>query len=99
MEKVIVFNEYNKEKVIELIWENGFEVKCSIEDDAIVIQANEAGLISLANHLVTLAQDNITSGAHMHFDEINSLEDGSTELIIVKEQKNVIMKAKEIEMY
>jgi hypothetical protein len=84
MERVLKFKEYIPENGIELTWEEGFEIKCTIEDGSILIDANKAGLLSLANHLVNLAQDNIPGGSHLHFDEYNSLEDGSTELIIVK---------------
>jgi hypothetical protein len=41
-------------------------------------------LISLAIHLLTLAQENVPVGSHCHFDEHNSLEHGSKELIIEK---------------
>ena len=48
------------------------------------IIANKEGLTSLANHLLNLAQDNVPRGYHLHFDESNSLKDGSSELIIEK---------------
>lgn len=51
-----------------------------------MITANKPGLISLAKQLLTLAQDKVPSGYHLHFDEFNSLEEKSYELII---QKNV----------
>ena len=38
----------------------------------------------MANHLLTLAQDEIEEGAHIHLDEYNSLEEDSVELIIEK---------------
>ena len=46
--------------------------------------ANKAGLISLANHLLTLAQDEVEDGAHIHLDEHNSLEKDSVDFIIEK---------------
>ncbi len=49
-----------------------------------VIRANRNGLIALAKTLLTLAQDNVPSGSHVHFDEYNFLEDGSSELILVR---------------
>jgi len=39
----------------------------------------------LANHLLNLSQENIPSGYHLHFDEYNSLENGSCDLIIQKQ--------------
>lgn len=76
--------KYDPEKGIEYKWENGFDIETQIRDGVIKITANKAGLISLANHLLNLAQDNIPSGYHLHFDEYNSLEKDSSELIIEK---------------
>lgn len=84
LKKVIEFYEYKPEKGIRYSWEEGFEIKCLIEDDTVSILANKEGLLSLANHLVTLAQDTVPAGDHMHFDEYNSLEAGSKEIVICK---------------
>jgi len=54
------------------------------KNNTAIIIANKEGLLSLANHLVNLAQDAIPKGSHIHFDDSNSLEDGSVELIIEK---------------
>lgn len=75
---------YSPEKGIEYKWENGFDIETQFKDEVIKLTANKAGLISLANHLLNLAQDNIPSGYHLHFDEYNALEEGSKELIIEK---------------
>ena len=64
-------------------WEDGFTIAVKIENNAVIITANKEGLLSLANHLTALAQDN-APGAHFHLDEHNSLEESSTELIIEK---------------
>ncbi len=63
-------------------WEDGFEIQVKIEQDQVVISANKEGLLSLANQLKALAQT--TDGSHIHYDSYNSLEEGSTELIIEK---------------
>ena len=47
-----------------------------------VISANAAGLRSLANHLMALADEE--SHSHFHLDEYNSLEEHSVELIVEK---------------
>ena len=50
-----------------------------------VISANREGLISLANHLLNLAQTDVPCGTHIHLDgRNNSLEDGSQSIIIEK---------------
>ena len=51
-----------------------------------VIQASRDGLITLAKMLLTLAQDSVPSGSHIHLDEYNFLEDGSSELILVRRE-------------
>lgn len=76
--------QYREEEGIKTTWESNFTIEACIENDAIVIKANEAGLRSLARHLLTLAQPEVSSGHHMHYDDLNSLEDGSCELIIEK---------------
>ena len=49
-----------------------------------LLRDNKAGLITLAKTLLTLAQENVPSGTHVHMDEYNFLEDGSQELILVR---------------
>lgn len=83
MEIKLTIQEYS-DQGLKFEWENGFEIKTEINDGEIVISANKAGLISLAKHMLTLAQDVVPTGYHMHFDEYNSLDDGSIELIIEK---------------
>ncbi|MDE6505836.1 MAG: hypothetical protein K2K71_01055 [Eubacterium sp.] len=83
MKREIEITPYNSDKGIELNWEYGFEINVSL-DSEVLISANKAGLISLASHLLTLAQDGVESGTHIHFDDLNSLEDGSVGLIIEK---------------
>jgi len=70
-------------------WEDGFSIKAEIDinsDDgnAIVIKANKAGLISLANHLMELSEDRFVTNHHIHLDESVGLENGSVELILEK---------------
>lgn len=61
-------------------WIEGFEIKVRIENGAAVISANREGMLSLAAQLSALA--NAENGDHIHYDEYNSLEAGSSELII-----------------
>ena len=68
---------------MEINWEDGFTVKVRVEDgDTVVISANKEGLLSLARQLTDLANEE--TGCHIHYDAYNSLEDGSSELIIEK---------------
>ena len=63
-------------------WVDGFEIRVSIEKGEAVISANKEGLLSLAKQLTALAEE--VPGTHIHYDQYNSLDDGSTELIIVR---------------
>lgn len=77
--------KYNPEDGIKYNWVKGFNIKVKYEDGNFVLKANKEGLLSLANHLLNLAQQEIPSGYHLHFYENNSLEEGSLDLIIEKE--------------
>ena len=67
---------------MDLKWVDGFEINVRIENDAVVISANREGLLSLANHLKSLAKE--PPGNHIHLDAYNSLEDGSSKMILEK---------------
>ena len=67
---------------MDLNWVDDFSISADIDGDTARIVANTEGLISLANILLALAEEN--PGAHLHLDEYNSLEDGSVELVIEK---------------
>ena len=63
-------------------WIDGFTIRAAAEDQEIVISANREGLLSLAKQLTALADG--APGDHIHYDEHNSLEVGSAQLIIVR---------------
>ena len=65
-------------------WIDGYTISVKNGVDTVTISANKEGLLSLADQLIALANEE--SGAHIHYDEYNSLEDGSNELIIEKTQ-------------
>lgn len=67
---------------MDLKWTDGFEINVLIENGTAVISANREGLISLASHLKSLAEE--PPGSHIHLDVYNSLEEGSSELIFEK---------------
>lgn len=76
--------KYERDSGLQLCWSDGFMIKVASEKEEVVISANREGLISLANHLLNLAQTDVPSGTHIHLDENNSLEDGSQSIIIEK---------------
>ena len=64
-------------------WVGDFKIDVRLDsDNTVVISANRDGLLSLARQLTTLA-DSIV-GSHIHYDDYNSLEDGSIPMIIQK---------------
>jgi hypothetical protein len=84
MKVEIEVEEYNDSNGLMLKWEKGFFVEVKNECDEIIISANKEGLYSFARHFLTLAQDTVKEGTHIHLDEYNSLEEESIDLIIQK---------------
>ncbi|WP_435610960.1 Imm32 family immunity protein [Streptomyces sp. C10-9-1] len=48
----------------------------------VAIEANAAGLETLARHLLVLAGDGVPDGAHLHLEDSNGLEEGSVGLVL-----------------
>ena len=67
---------------MQIEWVDGFEIRVETDSHAAVISANREGLLSLAGQLAALAE--APPGSHIHYDDCNSLEDGSAEMIIGK---------------
>ena len=67
---------------MQVEWIDGFEIRVSVDPEhgETCISANREGLLSLAKQLTALAEG--APGDHIHYDEYNSLEEGSAELII-----------------
>lgn len=61
-------------------WVDGFRIKAVAENNEITVSANREGLLSLAKHLMALA--NGVPGDHIHYDAHSSLEEGSAEVIL-----------------
>lgn len=84
MEVKITVPKYSPVNGLRLEWEDNFEISSNVQNNTVTITANQAGLISLARHLLTLAQVEVPTGSHIHLDDINSLETDSTEIIFEK---------------
>ena len=67
---------------MELKWNEGSKISVKVEDGTVVLSANREGLLSLAGHFTALAE--ATPGSHINFDEFNSLEENSIELIAAR---------------
>lgn len=81
---VIKTLDYCTENGLQLQWEKDFAISVNALENEVTIRANKSGLISLARHLLTLAQDSAPKHSHIHLDEYNSLEEGSAELVLEK---------------
>ena len=71
-----------REARMEMKWEDGFTIRVGRSGRAVCLSANREGLLSLAKQFASLAD--AAPGSHIHYDEFNSLEDGSSELIVVR---------------
>ncbi len=66
---------------MDVKWIEGSEINVKIQDGKeVTVSANREGLLSLACQLKKLAEGK--PGDHIHYDEYNSLEEGSSEMII-----------------
>lgn len=65
---------------MEIKWIDDFSIEVRNDEGITTIFANKEGLLSLACQLKALAE--AEPGSHIHYDEHNSLEEGSQELII-----------------
>lgn len=61
-------------------WIDGSVIRVKADKKEVTISANKEGLLSLAGQLMALAKG--MPGDHIHYDEYNSLEEGSSALII-----------------
>ena len=52
-------------------WVDNFTIRTGMDNSEFFIAANKEGLLSLANHLINLANDEFRAGYHFHLDEHN----------------------------
>ncbi len=67
---------------MDIEWLDGSRIRVMVDKETVTISANREGLLSLARQLSEMADGD--PGDHIHYDEYNSLEDGSSEMIIEK---------------
>ena len=65
---------------MKIKWKDGFEIRVRVDGDEVLVSANREGLLSLAEQFSALAEEG--PGCHIHYDEHNSLEEGSSGLIV-----------------
>jgi hypothetical protein len=73
--------DYSTQSGLRFEWDEGFEIGVEILRSEVHLTANRAGLISLARHLLTLAQDGVPNGRHIHLTAGQEIE-SSVDLIL-----------------
>ncbi|WP_437082253.1 Imm32 family immunity protein [Streptomyces sp. enrichment culture] len=63
-------------------WDAAARIEVRDLGGEVVIEANAAGLRTLAGHLLVLAGDGVHDGAHLHLEDGNGLEGGSVGLVL-----------------
>jgi hypothetical protein len=82
MERVIQLGSYSAESRVVFEWVPGFSVTVNVTGGEVAINANPEGLRSLAQHLMTLAEDAVPDGSHVHLEPGLELEDSSASLVL-----------------
>ena len=53
---------------VDVIWEKGSKLAISVTEGVVIINANQAGLLSLAKQMLYLASNDLPDGSHVHYD-------------------------------
>jgi hypothetical protein len=82
MELKIMIHDYDVAQGLLLSWQSGAQVRINIVDGEVILRANRSGFFSMAAHMLTLAQEGVPQGEHLHLDDSNGLEEGSCPVVI-----------------
>ncbi|MET7796738.1 Imm32 family immunity protein [Streptomyces decoyicus] len=74
MDLVISVPEHRVGEGLQFAWDDDFEMEMAVGPTEVVIKANRAGLTSLARHLLTLAQQGVHEGSHIHLTADQEIE-------------------------
>ncbi|SPL88241.1 unnamed protein product [[Actinomadura] parvosata subsp. kistnae] len=74
MDHLIDVPEYRSEEGLRFVWDDDFEIELRVTATEVVVKANRAGLTSLARHLLTLAQQGVRAGSHVHLTADQEIE-------------------------
>jgi hypothetical protein len=86
MHEDIELGTYSEEGGLRLpSWIPGYRLRVDAAGEGATISANAQGLRSLAQHLLTLAEESVPLGVHAHLEPGLELEDGSLALILDKQ--------------
>jgi hypothetical protein len=82
MQRSISIGTYSVESGLRLEWVPDFLIAVAIHGNEVTIEANAEGLRSLAQALLTLADESVPNGVHIHLEPGLELEDDSPSLVL-----------------
>ncbi|MEQ1787034.1 MAG: hypothetical protein ABL966_08275 [Acidimicrobiales bacterium] len=68
---------------LPFVWDDEAQISVSMDPTFATVSANRDGLVTLARHLLTLAQPSVPIGNHFELDDLNGFEEGSLGLRVV----------------
>jgi hypothetical protein len=85
----VICPDYSPESGLGIEWDPRCEISVALQGGEILLWANRDGLVTLARMFLSLTQDGVQDGFHVHLDPACGLEDGSVPLIIeLRDQAN-----------
>jgi hypothetical protein len=81
VEHIVHVPDYHPGAGLRFSWDDDFEIAMSVSSTEVSIKANRAGLVTLARHLLTLAQDGVHEGAHLYMTADQEI-DANVDLIL-----------------
>ncbi|MFD8545998.1 hypothetical protein [Streptomyces sp. NPDC059649] len=87
MDLVMSVPEFRVGEGLRFAWDEDFEIELEVGSTEVVIKANRAGLTSLARHLLTLAQQGVHEGAHLHLTADQEI-DSPIDLVLERVEKD-----------
>jgi hypothetical protein len=84
MDANIELGRYSNETGLHLVWVPGYTLRIVAGTDGVLVSGNEQGLRSLAQHLLTLADQVVPVGVHAHMEPGLELDDDSAALTVEK---------------
>jgi hypothetical protein len=84
VEHIVHVPDYRPSGGLQFSWDDDFEIAVSVSSTEVTIKANRAGLVTLARHLLTLAQEGVHEGAHLHMTADQEIE-SKVHLILERE--------------
>lgn len=84
MDVKITVPEYDSSEGLKISWVDYHQIEVQVDGEVIEIRANAEGLLTLATQFLTLAQESVPTGRHIHLNDESGLSSGSRDLDIYK---------------